>query len=60
MSNYVLQVLSRTPTWVWVLFVTLLVLGILQSKTRTMSGVRLFALPFAMLALMMVTVPLAA
>ena len=51
MSNYVLQVLSRTPTWVWVLFVTLLVLGILQSKTRTMSGVRLFALPLAMLAL---------
>lgn len=30
---------------------TLLVLGILQSKTREVSGVRLFALPLAMLGL---------
>lgn len=51
MSNFILLILSRTPTWVWIIFVALLVLGILQSKTRVVSGVRLFALPLAMLGL---------
>lgn len=51
MSNFVLIVVSRTPLWVWGIFVTLLVLGIWQSKTREVSEVRLFALPLAMLGL---------
>ncbi|MCX7173220.1 MAG: tat pathway signal sequence [Proteobacteria bacterium] len=49
MSTFMLQVVSHTPAWVWVLFVALLVLGYLQSKPRTVSATRLFALPVAML-----------
>lgn len=51
MSTFVLQILSRTPTWVWVLLSALLVLGFMQSRTRAVSGVRLFVLPLAMLGL---------
>ena len=47
----IVQILQRTPIWVWVLFVALLYLGYLQSKTRSVSKQRLFALPLAMVGL---------
>jgi len=51
MGNFILIVISRTPIWVWVVLVTLVVLGVLQTKTRAVSSVRLLALPLAMLGL---------
>lgn len=45
------QLVQHTPTWVWVLFLALLCLGYLQSRTRAVPKARLFALPAAMLGL---------
>jgi hypothetical protein len=42
------QILLRTPTWVYVLFVALAALGLLQTRTRTVSGARLAVLPVAL------------
>ena len=47
----IVQILQRTPVWVWPLFAALLYLGYLQSKTRSVSKQRLFALPLAMVGL---------
>jgi hypothetical protein len=47
----IVQILQRTPIWVWPLFAALLYLGYTQSKTRSVSKQRLFALPLAMVGL---------
>jgi len=44
------QILSHTPLWVFGLFVGLVYLGYLQSRTRLVSRGRLIVLPVAMLA----------
>jgi Family of unknown function (DUF6622) len=45
------QTIQHTPGWVWVLFLALVCLGLLQSRTRTVSKARLLVLPLAMFAL---------
>ena len=47
----IVQILQRTPVWVWPLFAALLYLGYAQSKTRRVPKARLFALPAALLGL---------
>lgn len=51
MLAFILQVIQRTPLWVWPLFVALVWLGFLQSRTRALHRVRLFVLPATMLGL---------
>lgn len=46
-----LAVLTHTPSWVFVVFMVLLVLGYQQSRDRTVSRRRLLLLPVAMLGL---------
>lgn len=46
-----IEILKRTPPWVFVLFFVLLLLGFLQSKGRTVSRGRVSLLPVAMLVL---------
>jgi hypothetical protein len=46
----IVEILSRTPTWVYVLFVALVALGLWQVRTRTFSLARLLVLPTAMIA----------
>jgi len=45
-----LQILKGTPTWVFVLFVALLAIGFLQTRTRTVGMGRLAILPAAFIA----------
>jgi hypothetical protein len=45
------QTMQHTPGWVWVLFLALMCLGYLQSRTRAVPKARLLALPAAMLGL---------
>jgi Family of unknown function (DUF6622) len=45
------EILRRTPPWVWVLLIGLIYLGLVQSRTRTVSKTRLLMLPTFMLAL---------
>lgn len=47
----ILQILKHTPAWVFVLFVALLHLGYIQSKTRSVTKSRLAVLPLAMVGL---------
>lgn len=47
----ILQILNRTPLWVWALFAALLVLGLWQRRERRVSRAQLLALPLALLAL---------
>jgi hypothetical protein len=49
----ILEILKRTPPWVFLIFAALLVLGTLQSRTRALSTARLTALPAALLGLSM-------
>ena len=44
-----LELISHTPTWVFAIFFTLLVLGIIQSKKRTVKVNTVFILPIAMI-----------
>lgn len=46
-----IEILRRTPPWVFVLFFVLLGLGLLQSRSRTVSLPRAMALPLAMILL---------
>ena len=46
----ILDILKHTPLWVYGLFVFLVYLGVLQSRTRSFTPVRLGILPAAMLA----------
>ena len=45
-----LQILKGTPTWVFVLFAGLLVLGILQSRPRRLNIGQIALLPAAFIA----------
>ncbi|MGE5639207.1 MAG: DUF6622 family protein [Clostridia bacterium] len=44
----ILQILQRTPAWVYVLFVALLALGIWQTRTRAISARRVLVAPLAL------------
>jgi hypothetical protein len=44
------RAITGTPAWVWGLLVALVVLGVLQARTRTVHELRLAALPVAMTA----------
>lgn len=44
-------ILSRTPTWVYALFLVLLVFGLLQTRTRTVRKMPALLLPAGMVAL---------
>ena len=44
------QIISHTPTWVFVIFFVLLALGLMQSKEREVKVFTVFILPIAMLA----------
>lgn len=46
-----MQIITRTPPWVFVLFIVLLALGVSQIRARTASLTRVTVLPVAMLAL---------
>lgn len=46
-----IEILKRTPSWVFVLFVALLALGYLQSRDRSVSRSRIALLPLAMTGL---------
>ncbi len=50
------MILAHTPKWVWLLLAALVVLGLLQSRTRQVTPVRLFVLPLALCALGLWTV----
>ncbi|MCI2284513.1 hypothetical protein L3081_15355 [Colwellia sp. MSW7] len=43
------QLISHTPTWVFVVFFTLLVLGYVQTKERNIKVRTVFILPIAMI-----------
>lgn len=47
----ILEILKRTPIWVWPLFLLLLYLGFAQTRTRTVGTARLAILPVLMPAL---------
>lgn len=47
----ILEILKRTPVWVFFLFALLVYIGFQQSRTRTVSPQRLAILPAALLAL---------
>jgi hypothetical protein len=45
------MILSHTPLWVWCLLAALLVLGLLQTRTRNVTRAQLLALPLVLLGL---------
>jgi uncharacterized membrane protein len=45
------QILSNTPTWVFVLFFVLLMFGVMQARTRTVRMIPALLLPAGMIAL---------
>lgn len=51
--SMILQILERTPPWVFVLFVVLLVLGTLQTRTRELGRPRVALMPAIFLPLSM-------
>jgi hypothetical protein len=65
----IVQILSHTPIWVYALFFVLLVFGLIQTRTRTVSKIPALLLPAGMIALSLAginssfgltTIPLAA
>lgn len=46
-----IEILRRTPGWVWLMLAALLTLGLAQLRTRTVSRARLFVVPIVLLAL---------
>ena len=46
-----LQILQRTPPWVFAVFIVLLAAGIVQSRDRQMSRARVAILPFFLICL---------
>jgi hypothetical protein len=65
----IVQILSHTPIWVYALFFVLLVFGLIQTRTRTVSKIPALLLPVGMIALSLAginssfgltTIPLAA
>lgn len=65
----IVQILSHTPLWVFVLFFVLLLFGLMQTRTRTIGKIPALLLPVGMIALSLAgitssfgltTIPLAA
>jgi hypothetical protein len=50
-TTMIVNILEHTPTWVWILFAGLLVLGLSQIRTREVSKTRATILPLIMVAL---------
>ena len=50
-KTLIVQIVSHTPTWVYALFFVLLVFGLIQTRTRTVSKLPALLLPAGMLAL---------
>jgi len=50
-NRLLVQILSNTPTWVFVLFLVLLVFGLVQTRTRTVRKIPALLLPAGMIAL---------
>ena len=50
-EHLLIEILNRTPPWVFVLFFILIALGYFQSKDRTVSRRRVSVLPVIMIAL---------
>jgi hypothetical protein len=48
LSFIVLEIVKRTPTWVWALLATLIVLGLLQMRERLYSRTRLLVAPISL------------
>ena len=46
-----IAIITRTPTWVWLLLAGLVTLGLTQTRTRQMSLVRATVLPIVMMGL---------
>jgi hypothetical protein len=49
-------ILQNTPVWVWGIFVLLLALGLMQTRTRNVSRVLVFVLPLVMIPLSFSTI----
>lgn len=49
-------ILQNTPFWVWGIFVLLLVLGLLQTRRRSVSRILVFVLPLVMIPLSFSTI----
>lgn len=47
----IVQIISHTPIWVYALFFVLLVFGLIQTRTRTVSKITALLLPAGMTAL---------
>jgi hypothetical protein len=47
----IIQILSHTPVWVFVLFFVLLVFGLMQTRTRTVRKIPALLFPAGMIAL---------
>lgn len=43
------QILANTPRWVWILLIALLYLGLIQTRTRSLSLKKMMIMPLAML-----------
>ena len=54
MRSFVLAVLTRTPTWVWGLLTTLVVLGLLQARDHVVSRHRVLVQPLALVLISVV------
>lgn len=50
----IVQIISNTPIWVFVLFVVLLGFGLMQTRTRTVRKIPALLLPAGMIALSLV------
>lgn len=49
--SVIVQILSHTPAWVFVLFFVLLVFGLMQTRTRKVRRIPALLLPAGMIAL---------
>jgi hypothetical protein len=47
----IIAILTNTPIWVWVLLTALAVLGLMQTRARTISCTRAYTLPWIFIAL---------
>jgi hypothetical protein len=50
LSFVILEIVKRTPTWVWAILLALVVLGVLQMRDRLLSRTRLMITPVGLAA----------
>jgi len=48
LSFVILEIIKRTPTWVWAILLALIVLGVLQMRDRLVGRTRLLATPIGL------------